>query len=63
MPDANPRLFFNLFQTFSYGSYVKTAMDAHFEPYAETPTAGLSRREMEKIPRWLLSGAPASPSR
>lgn len=53
----SPRL--NRFQTSVPGSYVHTAVDAHFDPYAETARPlHISRAEMEAIPRIDVPAAP-----
>lgn len=42
---------FNRFQTSVYGSWVRTAMDAHFDPLQESvERPRLTREEMEKVP-------------
>ncbi len=53
---------FNRFQTFSYGAFVPTSMDAHFDPYREPAVTGKLRRQMENIPRLTIaaSGQPAA---
>lgn len=43
------------FQTPVYGSWVTTAIDAHFDPLAEQPERPhLSREQMEKVPHLLI---------
>jgi hypothetical protein len=42
---------FNRFQTSVYGSWVNTAMDAHFDPLQESvERPRLTREQMEKVP-------------
>lgn len=42
---------FNRFQTSVYGSWVPTAMDAHFDALSETSERPrLTREQMEKVP-------------
>ena len=53
-PPPQPRAArYNRFQTSVAGmTYVPTAINAHFDPYAETPRPlQISRAEMETIPR------------
>ncbi len=64
MPATQPRTELNFYQTFSYGSYVKTAMDAHFGPDQTPKASGRTRAAMEKVPRWKIGdSAPFSNSR
>lgn len=59
-----PRTEFNPFQTFTLGPYVRTRMDAHFDPYAEgLRQPDRTRAEMESIPRVLVPAPPAAPTR
>lgn len=64
MPVIHPRSGLNIYQTFSYGPYVKTAMDAHFEPDQEPQAIGRPRDAMEIVPRWKIGdAAPSANSR
>ncbi len=64
MPATRPRPALNIYQTFSYGTYVKTAMDAHFEPDQEPKASGRPRAAMENVPRWKIgAAAPSANSR
>ena len=52
---SGPRTEFNPFQTFAYGSYVSTADDAHFDPYAEgLPRPGRTKADMETVARMAI---------
>ncbi len=52
---SGPRTEFNPFQTFAYGSYVSTADDAHFDPYAEgLPRPGRTKADMEAVARMAI---------
>jgi hypothetical protein len=44
---------FNRFQTALFGvTFVHTAVDAHFDPYAEKPASiNLTEPQMEQVPR------------
>jgi len=49
---------FNPFQTYTYGTYVGTANDAHFDPYAgaEAPAAPTeSKQQMETVVRVVVA--------
>ncbi len=46
---------FNRFQTFAYGLYVPTSMDAHFDPYGEAAVVGKLRPQMENVPRLTIT--------
>ncbi len=49
----------NRFQTFSYGAYVPTSMDAHFDPYGENTVAGKLGPQMESVPRLIIAATTA----
>lgn len=54
-----PRTEFSPFQTFSYGDYVPTVMDAHFDPYSEgLRRPGRSKEDMETVPRMSIPSGP-----
>ncbi|MGH9536108.1 MAG: hypothetical protein ACRD2E_14765 [Terriglobales bacterium] len=54
---SGPRTEFNPFQTFAYGPYVATVVDAHFDPYAEgLLRPGRTKADMETVPRLRIAG-------
>ncbi len=57
---APARTTFNPVQTFSYGPYVRTVMDAHFDPYAEgLPRPDRTKEDMEAVARMVIPPGPA----
>jgi len=47
---------FNPFQTYTYGTYVGTANDAHFDPYVDhEKRPAESKQQMETVVRVVVS--------